>query len=214
MANNQPPTSDMASTVASLATAIADIQSGQSHDGSLSAQLEWEELKLPVREKALRLLDVRPRSVAEVRDRLDRAEFPHALIEEVIEDLTRVGLLDDERFATLWVKQRFAVKKKSIRALDDELRHKGVDAETRQAALAQLSSDEQEETVRTLCEKKARTVKTLPESWADKQKMLAKIVGFPARKGFPQSLCMQYGRQALESRIAELRLELGDGEGT
>ena len=57
---------------------------------------EAEEKKAEVRRRALLLLDQRARSRSELRQRLTSLEFDPEVIDEVIEDLTRAKLLDDE----------------------------------------------------------------------------------------------------------------------
>ncbi|MDY6050570.1 MAG: regulatory protein RecX [Corynebacterium sp.] len=190
--------------IAELSAAIADLEAGRSGRGGFADQLRWEELKLPVRNRALTLLEQRPRSTAELTQRLLAAEYPRALVEEVIGDLTRVGMLDDERFAREWVRQRAVARKKSARALDAELRDKGIAEDLRRRALEQLTAADAAVTVRQLCAKKARQLRTIPTTWQEKQKALAKIAGMPARRGFPPDLCMNLAREALAARVAEL----------
>src|SRR5882757_7519157 len=52
---------------------------------------------------AARFLEVRPRSVVEVRRRLRSAGYAAALIERAVERLVELGLLDDAAFARAWV---------------------------------------------------------------------------------------------------------------
>src|SRR5215212_4451817 len=61
---------------------------------------------------ALRFLEARPRSIAEVRARLAELE-----------------LLDDAAFARYWVENRQAYRPRGVGALRDELRRKGIDAD-------------------------------------------------------------------------------------
>jgi len=89
--------------------------------------------------EALRLangfIGFRPRSTAEVRQRLRRAKIEPAVIDTAIETLVNQGLLDDKRFADLWVENRTAFKPRSSRMLETELRRKGVDRATVHDAL-------------------------------------------------------------------------------
>ena len=74
---------------------------------------EREEALAPVRRRALRLLDQRPRSEHELRERLVKAEFPAPLVDEVLASLRASSLLDDRRFAHEWVRQRAKRRGKS-----------------------------------------------------------------------------------------------------
>ena len=162
-----------------------------------------EEAKSPVRKRALGLLDQRARSREELRGRLIKAEFEPALVDEVLDDLAASGLINDTAFASEWVRQRAARRGKSARALDMELRDKGVGSADRAAALEQITDDDEERIARGVAEKAARKVKRAPEDRAEYDKFLRRIVGALARRGFHQGLAMRLGREALDERIAE-----------
>ena len=147
-------------------------------------------------------MDQRARSREELRGRLIKAEFEPALVDEVLDDLAASGLINDTAFASEWVRQRAARRGKSARALDMELRDKGVGSADRAAALEQITDDE-ERIARGVAEKAARKVKRAPEDRAEYDKFLRRIVGALARRGFNQGLAMRLGREALDERIAE-----------
>jgi SOS response regulatory protein OraA/RecX len=81
-----------------------------------------------VLDAALRFLEVRSRSVAEVRRRLMSAGYRPELVEGAIERLLELGMLDDEVFARLWVESRDRARPRGEHALIIELRQKGIDA--------------------------------------------------------------------------------------
>ena len=81
-----------------------------------------------VLEAAARFLEVRPRSIAEVRKRLSSAGYRAELIDGAIERLTELGMLDDSAFAAMWVESRDRAHPRGEHALIIELRQKGVDA--------------------------------------------------------------------------------------
>jgi regulatory protein len=80
-----------------------------------------------VLEAATRFLEVRSRSVAEVRRRLTGAGYQASLVEQAIARLGDLGVLDDEAFARAWVESRDRARPRGERALRDELRLKGID---------------------------------------------------------------------------------------
>lgn len=90
-----------------------------------------------VLEAAARFLEVRPRSVDEVRRRLCDAGYRPDLVAVAIERLTDLGMLDDEAFARAWVESRDRARPRGERALRAELRQKGVGDELIAAALAE-----------------------------------------------------------------------------
>ena len=166
---------------------------------------EREEALAPVRRRALRLLDQRPRSEHELTERLVKAEFPAPLVDEVLASLRASSLLDDRRFAHEWVRQRAKRRGKSRSFLDRELREKGVSETDRRAALAQISDEDQHAIAEALAEKKAREVKTPPAGHAEYTRALRRVVGVLARRGFPQGMCMSIARTALDTRVESLR---------
>jgi regulatory protein len=64
----------------------------------LSAHLDAAEPRL-ARDRALRLLTYRDRSIADLTGRLTDDGYPSEVAERVVGDLLRVGLVDDARFA-------------------------------------------------------------------------------------------------------------------
>ena len=168
---------------------------------------EAEEKKAEVRRRALLLLDQRARSRSELHKRLVALEFEEEVIDEVLSDLMRAKLIDDEAFAREWVRQRAQRRGKSSRALDMELRAKGVDSEIRALALEQIDAVDERETARRVAEKKARSESRIPEDRADYDKALRRIVGALARRGFPAGVSMELSREALEQRIAHLQAD-------
>ena len=88
-----------------------------------------------VLDAAARFLEVRPRSVEEVRRRLREAGYRPDLIEGAVDRMTALGYLDDAAFARSWVESRDRARPRGARALRDELRRKGVAAADIEAAL-------------------------------------------------------------------------------
>jgi regulatory protein len=80
-----------------------------------------------VLEAAARFLEVRARSVAEVRRRLAQAGYRTDLVEGAIQRLTELGMLDDATFARTWIESRDRARPRGEIALRRELALKGVD---------------------------------------------------------------------------------------
>ncbi len=99
------------------------------------AALQTEDAREVAYQKAMRFLGYRARSVAEVRENLQKHEIPEAVIEEVLKRLQEANLLNDQEFAQAWVENRNTFRPRSRRALAMELRHKGLDDEVVQEAL-------------------------------------------------------------------------------
>jgi regulatory protein len=80
-----------------------------------------------VLEAAARFLEVRPRSIAEVRRRLTGAGYQADLVDGAIERLLELGMLDDRAFAEAWVASRDRARPRGERALRQELVQKGIE---------------------------------------------------------------------------------------
>jgi regulatory protein len=79
-----------------------------------------------VLEAALRFLEARSRSVAEVRRRLGQGGYRTELVEGAIARLTELGMLDDATFGRAWVESRDRAHPRGERALRSELGLKGL----------------------------------------------------------------------------------------
>jgi regulatory protein len=70
-----------------------------------------------VLEAAARFLEVRSRSVHEVRRRLGGAGYRADLVEGAITRMTELGMLDDQVFARAWVESRDRARPRGQRAI-------------------------------------------------------------------------------------------------
>jgi regulatory protein len=149
---------------------------GQELDEAGVARLKQADDAEVVYEKALRFLASRPRSEAEVRQRLKKNGAAEAQIEGALARLRRAGLLDDKAFAAYWVENRTTFRPKSRRALQGELRRKGVKPEA--AARATAGTDDAA-LAYAVAAKRAPRLKALP---APEQQR--KLTEFLLRRGF------------------------------
>ena len=99
---------------------------GQDLTSSKIAKLQAQDEREVAYMQALRFLDYRPRSRAEVRKKLEKRAIPPEVIKDVFKRLERSGLVDDERFAQDWVKNRSEFRPRSRRALAYELHQRGL----------------------------------------------------------------------------------------
>ncbi len=104
----------------------AKLHVGQTLTDEGMAELDREESFETAREKALRFLEPRARSVSEVRQHLSKKKTAGLVIDRVIEQLTEAGLLDDRAFAKYWVENREEFRPRASRALRYELKRKGL----------------------------------------------------------------------------------------
>jgi len=85
---------------------------------------------------ALDFIGYRARSVWEVDQRLTKRGHSRKVIDEVIGELRRSGLLDDAHFAAQWAKGRMATKPLGERLLRHELKTKGISDEIVEKTIA------------------------------------------------------------------------------
>lgn len=87
---------------------------------------------------AYRYLGYRPRSAAEMRERLQHRNFEDSQIEIVINKLKEQNLLDDTAFAQFWKENRESFRPTSQRLIRLELKKKGVADETIDEVVSQM----------------------------------------------------------------------------
>jgi regulatory protein len=126
--------------------------------------------------RVLRRLATRPRSEAEIRKQLRQHPAGPAGVDAVLARLRQAGLIDDRSFAAGWVENRGAFRPRSRRALQAELRRKGVAEETVRQAVAGV---DETEAAYQAASRQARRLAGLPK--LDFQRHLAAFLG---RRGF------------------------------
>lgn len=128
-------------------------------------------------QRAIKLITYRDRSIAEIRQSLHQKQIPEEIIENVINRLGENGLLDDKRFANLWIENRNEFRPRSHRMLTLELRKKGISEDIISQVLENTTADE--ELAHKAAQKQIRRYMTL--EWQDFRR---KLGSFLARRGF------------------------------
>ena len=165
-----------------------------------------------VLDAALRFLETRQRSVAEVRRRLTGAGYRSELAEGAIERLLALGILDDEAFAAAWVASRARASPRGEHALMVELRQKGIDAavvaatlvarrdaaatwdgapEARDDAGGDAPATPDESGARSVLARHARALERVADPRARRQRAYALL----ARKGFSPDVASAIARE-------------------
>ncbi|NDZ92532.1 regulatory protein RecX [Streptomyces sp. SID6673] len=149
---------------------------------------------------ALRLLGVRSRSRKEMVDRLTRKGFDAETVDDVMIRLERHQLVDDTEFANEWVRSRHTHSGRGRVALRQELRKKGVDAGIIEAALDDVSPDDERAVAAELVAKKL-TPTQIDRLLADpalRDTMFRRLAGMLMRRGYPQSMAIDVVTEALD----------------
>jgi len=129
-------------------------------------------------DKLLKFATLRPRSEKEIKDWFKRKKVHESIHKELFNRLKRLELLDDAQFALWWVGQRNQFKPRGKRALESELRMKGIKKEVIESALSSLKIDEGK-IAKELLIKKEYKWRNLP-----KREARQKMGQFLSRKGF------------------------------
>lgn len=121
---------------------------------------------------ALRYVAMRPRSEWELRMYLKRKSVDEPVADTIVERLRRVGLLDDQAFASAWVANRRLLKSVSKRRLALELKQKHVPEAIIDQVLHEDETDERDALRELVAKKRGK--------YADQTKLMQYL----ARQGF------------------------------
>lgn len=169
-----------------LGVSVYVMQDERLHKGQVLTQNDWDRLEQAERgskawNAALRLLEVRPRTERELRDRLRRKEFLPDQIDRVITRLRDLELLDDAQFAKLWVANRQNLSPRGAQGLRQELRSKGVNREVAEQVVAETTDPDSE---REACADVARRAVHKYSNAPDRMTFNRKFGSFLQRRGF------------------------------
>jgi len=142
-------------------------------------KLQADDTRERAYQQAMLYLSYRARSEKEIQQNLRKHEIPDTVIEETLERLKNARLADDNQVAQMWVENRNTFHPRSKRALEIELRQKGLTNEAIQASL----SDVDEEALAYEAGSK-RAIRFKGQEWSEFRKKLSE---FLARRGFSYS---------------------------
>jgi regulatory protein len=146
----------------------------------------------------LRKLTAAPRTRAQLRDDLVGRGIPEDVADRVLDRFTDVGLIDDGAYARLWVESRHRGKALARSVLKQELRRRGVDAETIDVAIEQIDDDAEYQRALEFASRKARV-----KAGEDSAKALSRLAGQLARKGYPAGVCFSVSKEVLGPLLEE-----------
>jgi regulatory protein len=148
---------------------------------------------------AFRFLSYRPRSEAEIRERLRRRGYEDEDVEKVVSHLKSINLVDDASFAQFWKDNRNTFKPRGRRMLGLELRRKGVESEVIQEVVEDI--DDGDNAYRAAIGK----ARTLPV--ADYQVFHRRLSGYLQRRGFNYAVINNIVKRAWEERTMKGGIE-------
>ena len=142
----------------------------------------------------------RARTRRELADKLRSRNVPDEVATRLLDRFTEVGLIDDAAFARLWVESRQSNRGLARRALSDELRRKGVDAEVVREAVDEVDPADEEAAARRLVRKKLPSLRKVDSTTATRR-----LVGVLARKGYSAGLAFAVVKDELGAATSDDR---------
>ncbi|NJO04150.1 MAG: regulatory protein RecX [Chloroflexaceae bacterium] len=154
---------------------------GKLIDAAAWARLEASEHHDKAFQAALRYLQSRPRSTAEVRLKLQQKQFAAPVIDAAIARLTELELLNDEAFARFWVENRQTHRPRGVALVRTELLRKGIDRTIIDHTMADedLHGDDSERALAL-----ARGVLRKYQDAPDRAAFQRRLGGYLQRRGF------------------------------
>ena len=141
----------------------------------------------------LRALTGAPKTRQQLADLLSKRGVPQEAADAVLDRLGEVGLVDDAAFARAWVSSRQAGRGLARRALKDELRAKGVDADVAAQAVGMVDDEDERSAARRLVQRRLPALQRLDEATTTRR-----LLGMLARKGYSSGMAMSVVREALD----------------
>ena len=142
----------------------------------------------------LRMLTGSPKSRSQLEQGLRRKGCPDDVAATVLDRMEEVGLVDDQAYARGFVRSKQEGRGLARRALQHELRAKGVDEETAREVLGDIEPEDEREIARRLVDKKLRSMHGL-----DRAVQTRRLAGMLARKGHGGEVSRQVISEALDA---------------
>jgi regulatory protein len=159
-----------------------------------------EEIRARTFQRAAKLLAAKPRSVAELRERLAERCSSKAIVETVIDRLREYGYLDDERFAVGYASLKVRQQPIGRRRLEQSLAMKKIDPVVADEALNQVFAETSEaELIDRAVEKRIR-VRGRPKTRAEAKSLFDHLL----RQGFAFELVTEKVRTASQTALDEV----------
>jgi regulatory protein len=171
------------------------LREGQHLDETAVRELRQRDDAERAYQHALHFLAPRPRSSSEVRRRLREHDHAPEAIAVAVERLQVNGLLDDTEFAAYWVGQRQTFHPRGPRALQAELRQKGVSRDAAEAVIESASEQQGDDAYRAGLKKS----RSLPAG--DERAFARTLSAFLVRRGFDYEAVRSATRRLWAERI-------------
>ena len=148
-----------------------------------------------IKQKAFRLLGRRQHSSSELRRKLWNKDYEQKLIDEVIEDLSKNGYIDDTEFIRVFVAEKSKTKNWSRKRIKSELIKRGLDSKLIDKILSEQCSKSDYDNASTVAKKK---VEVLTKRNLEKKELRTKLSTYLFSKGFDYEVIKDVVNQILK----------------
>jgi len=162
-----------------------------------ATQLSPDELRTRTFQRAAKLLAAKPRSIAELRERLAERCSDKSVLETVITRLREYGYLDDERYALTYAASKVQQQPIGRRRLEVNLARKKVDRAIADEALDQVFAETSEADLLDRAIEKRIRLRGRPKTRAEAKSLFDHLL----RQGFPFELVGDKVRAAAKLEV-------------
>lgn len=173
----------------------AEIAQRKQERAARRSEEEWIQY---ARDLCYRQLGMMERSVFQLRQSMERNLVPQNIIDQTIQSFCEAGLVDDERFASMYVRSKFAEKTISRRGLQQELVRKGIAQEIISRAVKQIDSEAERDAALDFACRRIRSMASL-----EPLVIRRRLYGALARRGFSPDHVRYAVESALDSIVSD-----------
>jgi regulatory protein len=155
------------------------LSNGQEIDRDALNAIAAEDNYIKCKNSALRIIERTYKSEKELYDKLIEKGYEEQTIGSTMEFLKKYNFLDDLTYAKMYIKDK--IKTQGKNKIKFALIKKGISEEIINSELQELNTEDQNDTIMALAEKK---YKTLQKNEKDSRKLSKKLADFLIRKGF------------------------------
>ncbi|MCD4813695.1 recombination regulator RecX [bacterium] len=156
-----------------------DLKTGQVVEPQDLQTIMRSEEELQVQARCLRLLERRAHSRYELSVKLRQRGIEDAIAATVLDRLQHTGLINDQVFAEMFIRDRMTMASMGTQRLQLELMKRGIDRQIVETAIAQEVEGDEEDRCWELAERKMRVYQKLDSAVARRR-----LTAFLGRRGF------------------------------
>jgi regulatory protein len=173
------------------------LKKGDSLTENQIEEILYSEEKKKAKERAINFLSYRDRSEKEMRTKLKQVGFEDNIIDLVVEDLKRIKLIDDKKFALTFARNKLITRPMGEFLIRQELVQKGISKDFIKQTVEEIyEKDDQLSIALELAHKRKKLVANLDELKAKKR-----VSDFLLRRGFNWEIVSQVIEQWNEIEI-------------